>query len=128
MARCWRWPSSSRRFRAAGLSPKKVANTWWARAPCCRKLLKASWDIGRRKGAGLRPAKNAGSTKVRSRQADPWALGQGLDVAWRDSMGMTVDEFVKAKVLPEYRDIVSALRGLMREYAPNAREEISYGK
>jgi len=42
-------------------------------------------------------------------------------------MGMTVDEFVKAKVLPEYRDIVAALRGLMKEYAPNAREEISYG-
>ena len=27
----------------------------------------------------------------------------------------------------EFRDIVSALRGLMKEYAPNAREEISYG-
>src|SRR3989304_2243569 len=42
-------------------------------------------------------------------------------------MGMTGDEFVKTRVLPEYRDIVAALRGLMKEYAPNAREEISYG-
>jgi hypothetical protein len=42
-------------------------------------------------------------------------------------MGMTVDEFVKAKVLPEYRDIVRALRSLMKECAPNAKEGISYG-
>ena len=42
-------------------------------------------------------------------------------------MGTTVDEFVKTKVLPEYRDIVMALRTLMKEYAPNAKEEISYG-
>jgi uncharacterized protein YdhG (YjbR/CyaY superfamily) len=40
---------------------------------------------------------------------------------------MTVDEFVKQKVLPEYRDIVAELRTLMRECAPNAREVISYG-
>ena len=40
---------------------------------------------------------------------------------------MTVDEFVKTKVLPEYRDIVSMLRELMHEMAPDAKEVISYG-
>lgn len=40
---------------------------------------------------------------------------------------MTVDEFVKVKVLPEYRGIVKALRSLMRQYAPAAEETISYG-
>jgi hypothetical protein len=40
---------------------------------------------------------------------------------------MTVDEFVKQSVLPEYRDIVVELRKLMRRYAPDAREIISYG-
>ena len=40
---------------------------------------------------------------------------------------MTVDEFVETKVLPEYRDIVSMLRKLMREMAPDAKEMISYG-
>jgi hypothetical protein len=40
---------------------------------------------------------------------------------------MTVDEFVKAKVPPEFRPIVGAVRGLMREFAPGAREAISYG-
>ena len=40
---------------------------------------------------------------------------------------MTVDEFVETKVLPEYRDIVVALRALMKERAPNAQEIISYG-
>jgi hypothetical protein len=40
---------------------------------------------------------------------------------------VTVDEFVKVKVLPEYRGIVKALRSLMRQYAPAAEETISYG-
>jgi hypothetical protein len=40
---------------------------------------------------------------------------------------MTVDEFVTRRVLSEYRDIVAELRKLMREYAPNAKELISYG-
>jgi hypothetical protein len=40
---------------------------------------------------------------------------------------MTVDEFVKQRVLPEYRDIVAELRALMRECAPDAREVVSYG-
>ena len=40
---------------------------------------------------------------------------------------MTVDEFVESKVLPEYRGIVAELRALMREFAPDAREAISYG-
>jgi hypothetical protein len=40
---------------------------------------------------------------------------------------MTVDQFVKQKVLPEYRDIVAELRLLMHESAPDARELISYG-
>ena len=40
---------------------------------------------------------------------------------------MTVDEFVKARVLPEFHPIVAMLRELMREMAPNATEAISYG-
>lgn len=40
---------------------------------------------------------------------------------------MTVDEFVLRRVLPEYRDIVTEIRKLMREYAPGASELISYG-
>jgi len=40
---------------------------------------------------------------------------------------MTVDEFVKTKVLPEYPDIVSKLRELMHEMAPDAKGAISYG-
>ena len=40
---------------------------------------------------------------------------------------MTVDEFVKAKVAPEFRPIVAAIRDLMRECAPDAEEVISYG-
>lgn len=42
-------------------------------------------------------------------------------------MTMTVDEFLKHKVLPEHQDIVAMLRQLMRETAPGAREGISYG-
>jgi hypothetical protein len=40
---------------------------------------------------------------------------------------MTVDEFVKTRVLPQYRDIVAALRALIKECAPNATEQMSYG-
>jgi hypothetical protein len=40
--------------------------------------------------------------------------------------GPTVDEFVRTRVLPEFRPIVEALRKLMREEAPNARELMSY--
>lgn len=40
---------------------------------------------------------------------------------------MTVDEFVRQKVLPEYRDMVAELRKLVRECAPDAKEVISYG-
>jgi hypothetical protein len=39
---------------------------------------------------------------------------------------MTVDEFVKNKVLPEYKDIVELIRQYMRDMAPNAQELISY--
>ena len=42
-------------------------------------------------------------------------------------MVMTVDEFVETKVLAEYRDIVRAIRSLMKECAPDAKEMISYG-
>jgi hypothetical protein len=42
-------------------------------------------------------------------------------------MSMTVNEFVKTRVLPEYREIVEVLRKVMREYAPDAKEVISYG-
>jgi hypothetical protein len=40
---------------------------------------------------------------------------------------MTVDEFVKNKVLPELQPVVAMLRELMREMAPDATEQISYG-
>jgi hypothetical protein len=40
---------------------------------------------------------------------------------------MTVDAFVKAKVPPEFRPVVAVIRDLVRECAPNAREEVSYG-
>jgi hypothetical protein len=42
-------------------------------------------------------------------------------------MAMTVDEFVKQKVLPEHQEIVALIRQLMREMAPDAKEGISYG-
>jgi hypothetical protein len=40
---------------------------------------------------------------------------------------MSVDEFAETKVLPQYRNIVSILRELMHEVAPDAKEIISYG-
>jgi hypothetical protein len=40
---------------------------------------------------------------------------------------MTVDEFVKARVLPEFQPVVAMIRALMRECAPHATELISYG-
>ena len=40
---------------------------------------------------------------------------------------MTVDEFVEAKVLPEFRPVVAAIRSLMKDSAPGAQEVISYG-
>jgi len=39
---------------------------------------------------------------------------------------MTVDEFVEAKVLPQYHDIVAMLRQLMHEIVPEAKEYIAY--
>jgi hypothetical protein len=40
---------------------------------------------------------------------------------------ITVDEFVRTRVLPEFRPVVDMLRALMRQAAPNAREVMSYG-
>lgn len=40
---------------------------------------------------------------------------------------MTVDEFVQAKVLPEFHSIVAMLRELMKECAPDVEELVSYG-
>jgi uncharacterized protein YdhG (YjbR/CyaY superfamily) len=40
---------------------------------------------------------------------------------------MTVDEFVKKRVLPEFHPVVAVIRELMKDYAPNAEEIISYG-
>ena len=40
---------------------------------------------------------------------------------------MTVDEFVKSKVLPEYRDVVELIRQYMCELAPKVQGMISYG-
>ncbi|HEY3289917.1 MAG TPA: DUF1801 domain-containing protein [Anaerolineae bacterium] len=40
---------------------------------------------------------------------------------------MTVDEFIEARVQPEFHDVVAMIRQLMRELAPDATESISYG-
>ncbi len=40
---------------------------------------------------------------------------------------MTVDEFVEARVLPQYREVVALLRALMHEVAPDVTEAIHYG-
>jgi uncharacterized protein YdhG (YjbR/CyaY superfamily) len=40
---------------------------------------------------------------------------------------MTVDEFVRRNVQPEFRPVVAAIRSLMKEHAPQAKEAISYG-
>src|SRR5690349_2763770 len=40
---------------------------------------------------------------------------------------MTVNEYIKRKVQPEYLAVVTSIRRLMRETAPNAEELISYG-
>lgn len=42
-------------------------------------------------------------------------------------MTLTVDEFVKTKILPMYQDVANAIRDLMRTCAPNAKEAIAYG-
>lgn len=39
----------------------------------------------------------------------------------------TADEFVRAKVRPELLEVTAALRALMAECAPNAREMMSHG-
>jgi hypothetical protein len=40
---------------------------------------------------------------------------------------MSVNEFVEARVSPEFRPVVAAIRALMKESAPDAEEVISYG-
>jgi hypothetical protein len=40
---------------------------------------------------------------------------------------LAVDEYLKTKVLPQHRGIISALRALMAECAPQAQEVILYG-
>lgn len=40
---------------------------------------------------------------------------------------ITVDEFVKTKVLPKYQPIVEELRTLIRQTAPEVKEVMSYG-
>lgn len=40
---------------------------------------------------------------------------------------MTVDEFISAKVLPEFRDVVESIRQQLHMLAPAAVESISYG-
>jgi hypothetical protein len=43
------------------------------------------------------------------------------------AMSRAVDQFVKRRVQPEHRPVVTLLRKLMRENAPAASEEIKYG-
>jgi hypothetical protein len=40
---------------------------------------------------------------------------------------MTVDQFTRTKVLPEFRPIVALIRLLMKKVAPHAQELIAYG-
>jgi hypothetical protein len=40
---------------------------------------------------------------------------------------MTVDEFVRARVLPELQPVVAMIRALMKACAPDVQELISYG-
>jgi hypothetical protein len=42
-------------------------------------------------------------------------------------MSKAVDDFISRRVQPEHRDVVALVRKLMREGAPAATEEISYG-
>ena len=44
-----------------------------------------------------------------------------------NAKSMTVEEFVEEKVLPEFWEVVEAIRLYMRELAPDAQEMISYG-
>lgn len=39
----------------------------------------------------------------------------------------TIEEFIAARVLPEYRDIVAMIRRAMQEHAPKAEEVLTYG-
>jgi hypothetical protein len=39
----------------------------------------------------------------------------------------TVEEFIEARVLPEYRNIVTMIRRAMREHAPESEEVLTYG-
>jgi hypothetical protein len=43
-----------------------------------------------------------------------------------DMENMTVDEFVKTRIMPEFYPVVAMLRGLIREMASGTREEIYY--
>ncbi len=40
---------------------------------------------------------------------------------------MTVDEFIEARVLPEFHEVVARIRRFMSEEAPNAKEYVAYG-
>jgi hypothetical protein len=51
---------------------------------------------------------------------------QGTASYW-GLIAVSVNEFVEAKVPPQFREVVVAIRGLMRECAPDAEEVISYG-
>jgi Domain of unknown function (DU1801) len=39
----------------------------------------------------------------------------------------TVEQFIEARVLPEYRNIVTMIRRAMREHAPKSEEVLTYG-
>lgn len=39
----------------------------------------------------------------------------------------TVEQFIDARVLPEYRNIVTMIRRAMREHAPKVEEVLTYG-
>jgi hypothetical protein len=77
------------------------------------------------------PRSSSGSKPVLARLSGriPCPIERGMIGSTRSDARatMSVEDFVTRKVRPEYRDIVAALRTLMRECAPQAREIISYG-
>ncbi len=42
-------------------------------------------------------------------------------------MTLTVDEYVKTNVLPQHQDIVKAIRDMVHNAAPDAKEYMAYG-
>ena len=79
------------------------------------------------------PAENAsqpdlpGCRSTRFLESPTFALPNAFVRAHIMVVELTVDEFVKTKVLPEHQALAAELRALFRKNAPRAREVMSYG-